>query len=511
MRILIFLLLPLKLFSQDLEGVWTGTLYNDTTHSYIPYEIAISENKGKLSGFSHSVFTTAENMQETAIKSLKIRKKDDKILLEDDDLVFNDIKEPPPKGVKKFSVLNIMKSDSGWLLVGVFQTNRTKEYISLTGSIRLKKKEKVSETKLFPKLDELNLANSLSFNQPQPKEKGGVTTEVKTREPIVATHTIQQPVRTVPKNNPSPADNNDKSLIIAFTEDTVDYTVDVKEVPSDSKKPLPVVVKKPEVKSRSEIRPTYIDIKKEIALLARVEKKSSPVLSEKAKQAIATLQQAINSQAIADRAKAQAKENTTQVIKTTAEKTIPDTQKPVTETQVVKINVPVKQPEIKTNIAVNQSIKKDEIKLPSEKVNDKVVVVPTQMRSSPGLPGPVIAAEVLAKRKIETIRSVDFKSDSLVLTLYDNGVVDGDTVSVILNGRIFMSKQMLTAKALSKTIYITPELGDSLQLILYAENLGSIAPNTGLLIIKDGEDTYQVRFSGDLQKNSAIILRRKRN
>jgi hypothetical protein len=97
-----------------------------------------------------------------------------------------------------------------------------------------------------------------------------------------------------------------------------------------------------------------------------------------------------------------------------------------------------------------------------------------------------------------------------VINLYDNGQVDGDTVSVILNGRVIISKQGLTAKAITTTIYITPDLGDSLQLIMYAENLGSIPPNTGLLTLQDGDDRYDIRFSGDFQKNSAIILKRKR-
>jgi hypothetical protein len=38
---------------------------------------------------------------------------------------------------------------------------------------------------------------------------------------------------------------------------------------------------------------------------------------------------------------------------------------------------------------------------------------------------PVISSEELAERKTETIRTVNFKSDSLTLTLYDNGIVDG--------------------------------------------------------------------------------------
>jgi hypothetical protein len=116
---------------------------------------------------------------------------------------------------------------------------------------------------------------------------------------------------------------------------------------------------------------------------------------------------------------------------------------------------------------------------------------------------------VAVPRKIEILQAIAFHSDSLMISLYDNGEIDGDTVSVILNGNIILSKQGLTAKAITKTISAS-ELGDSSQLVMYAENLGRIPPNTGLLIVQDGNERYQVRFSGDLQNSSAIILRRKK-
>ncbi len=116
----------------------------------------------------------------------------------------------------------------------------------------------------------------------------------------------------------------------------------------------------------------------------------------------------------------------------------------------------------------------------------------------------------LAKRSIETIQTLEFKTDSLTLTLYDNGEVDGDTVSIILNGKMLMEKQGLSTKAIAKTIYITPDMGDSLQLVMYAENLGSLPPNTGLLIVKDGNERHEIRFTGDLSKNAGITLRRKK-
>ncbi len=74
-----------------------------------------------------------------------------------------------------------------------------------------------------------------------------------------------------------------------------------------------------------------------------------------------------------------------------------------------------------------------------------------------------------------------------------------------------MPMQRLTANGINKTIYLTPQMGDSLILIMYAENLGSIPPNTGLLVLHDGDNVSEIRFTGDLQKNSAIILKRKRS
>ena len=51
---------------------------------------------------------------------------------------------------------------------------------------------------------------------------------------------------------------------------------------------------------------------------------------------------------------------------------------------------------------------------------------------------------------------------------------------------------------------------DSLMLVMHAESLGLIPPNTGLLIIQDGETRYEIRFEGDMQRSSAVVLRKKR-
>ena len=121
----------------------------------------------------------------------------------------------------------------------------------------------------------------------------------------------------------------------------------------------------------------------------------------------------------------------------------------------------------------------------------------------------VAPAADIARRKIETIRTLSYRSDSLVLTLFDNGQVDGDTVSVVVNGTTVLAKKGLNTTAINYTLH-TNNFGDSIQVLMYAENLGAIAPNTGLLLIQDGPVRHEVRFSGDLQRNSAIVLRREK-
>lgn len=139
-------------------------------------------------------------------------------------------------------------------------------------------------------------------------------------------------------------------------------------------------------------------------------------------------------------------------------------------------------------------------------------VQPAPPAKKPTPPKPVAAGSAadLTKRNVETIQTVYFKNDSLRFTLYDNGEVDGDTVSVVINGKVFMGKKGLSASPTSETYYITAETGDSLQLIMYAESLGSIPPNTGLLIVMDGTTRHEIRFSADLTKSAAVVFRRKR-
>jgi hypothetical protein len=148
----------------------------------------------------------------------------------------------------------------------------------------------------------------------------------------------------------------------------------------------------------------------------------------------------------------------------------------------------------------SETKKKTEIKRSNSEAVQKEKRVTAQTAAKP---------QPKTERKIEKIRDIFFSSDSLQLTFYDNGTIDGDTVSMVLNGRIIAEKIKLSTNAFRVTIPTKIGQYDSLILVLHAESLGLIPPNTGLLIIQDGTTRHEIRFEGDLQRSSAIVLRRK--
>ncbi|MBK7433791.1 MAG: LamG domain-containing protein [Chitinophagaceae bacterium] len=112
----------------------------------------------------------------------------------------------------------------------------------------------------------------------------------------------------------------------------------------------------------------------------------------------------------------------------------------------------------------------------------------------------------LEKRNKELIRQITVDHDSISVTLYDNGQIDGDTVTLIYNDKILATHRKLTDKPQTFIIKITP--GNSRnELIMYAENLGSIPPNTALMVIYDGDKRYELNVSSSKTTNGAVSFR----
>jgi hypothetical protein len=91
------------------------------------------------------------------------------------------------------------------------------------------------------------------------------------------------------------------------------------------------------------------------------------------------------------------------------------------------------------------------------------------------------------------------------IELYDNAEIDDDTVSVFLNNTLLLHKKRLTAKALELNFTAFPNT--DYELMMYAENLGRIPPNTSLMIITAGKQRFELRISSSEQKNAVVRFR----
>jgi len=108
----------------------------------------------------------------------------------------------------------------------------------------------------------------------------------------------------------------------------------------------------------------------------------------------------------------------------------------------------------------------------------------------------------IEKREIDLLNTFRFVEDSVMIKIYDNGVIDGDVITLIVNGAIVFDKIKLSATPLSYSL--KSSAASQFQIECYADNLGEIPPNTGLITISSVSKTSEVLFSSDLKKSAAI-------
>jgi hypothetical protein len=447
--IAILFLLPSSVFAQDITGLWKGTLYNDTTKQFYSYEVGISQEKGKLSGFSHTWFIF-EDKQYFGVKKVTVKKAPDgKIIIEDDGLISNNYPVPPSKNVRQLNVLTLNAKDSVMTLEGPFTTNRTKEYHTLTGSIKLQRKNDFWQSALVPHLQELGQENKLSFV----KEENDLLAFVEAKQDEAIFKQLEEQYK--------------------------------KEVAVDKKPITPAADKDADARKAAEKKAAADKEKAALALKKQETDAAEKAAKELAKQEAAKRELAKKTadekmkadRELAKKALAEQSADKLAMEKASAKKAVPEQSKD---------------------------------KAAEEKALAKQTTAPALKKALPAsAPVNLAPAANVNLRKTVLQQTVYFSSDSLLLTLYDNGEVDGDTVSVLMNGELIIAKQGLSTTAAKKTIYI-PSATDRIELVMYAESLGSIPPNTGLLVIRDGKDLYEIRFSGDLQKNASIVFNRKK-
>ncbi|MBC7875303.1 MAG: hypothetical protein H7Y01_14980 [Ferruginibacter sp.] len=109
------------------------------------------------------------------------------------------------------------------------------------------------------------------------------------------------------------------------------------------------------------------------------------------------------------------------------------------------------------------------------------------------------------QRLADTLQTITTSEKKLIIKLFDNGISDGDSVSVICNEKLVAAKVNVSAKPVEFEIELEPGLVYH-TITLVAHNLGSIPPNTATVLIEAGDKKYRLSASSDFKKNAVIII-----
>jgi hypothetical protein len=103
------------------------------------------------------------------------------------------------------------------------------------------------------------------------------------------------------------------------------------------------------------------------------------------------------------------------------------------------------------------------------------------------------------------IPEIEVDTGTIRLDFYDNAQIDGDSITVLVDKQVVMTHQRLGAKPL--TTYVRIDLNNTFHEIeMVAENLGSIPPNTAILIITAGKNRHLLTLSSSEVKSARVRI-----
>lgn len=109
---------------------------------------------------------------------------------------------------------------------------------------------------------------------------------------------------------------------------------------------------------------------------------------------------------------------------------------------------------------------------------------------------------VIRKKTLATV--IPVTGDSIELRFYDNAEIDGDSIALFMNGTLMFKNIRLTDRPYILRL-ANSELQDDNELVMVAENLGSIPPNTSLMVAIVGDKRYEARLQST--ENSSALIR----
>ena len=126
------------------------------------------------------------------------------------------------------------------------------------------------------------------------------------------------------------------------------------------------------------------------------------------------------------------------------------------------------------------------------------------VKKEPAIKPPQTVEEKFTARKKTWALDIPLEGDSIELRFYDNAEIDGDSISLFLNDKLLFQHIRLAATAYTIKLPVA-DLMDTNELVMVAENLGTIPPNTSYMIAEVAGKRYEARLAST-ENSSALIL-----
>lgn len=175
--------------------------------------------------------------------------------------------------------------------------------------------------------------------------------------------------------------------------------------------------------------------------------------------------------------------------------------KPITTAQAPAKGIsktPVKEDKPKQGTASSANVKVQADPVIPKKEEATVQTPQLEIRKIP-------VPKVLLERENNLVRTINTSEENILIELYDNGTIDNDTVSVYHNNELVIKDGKLSYSPLTVKIKCT-RAESRHEIVLVAENLGDIPPNSALMVVKAGKERYEVFLYSNETRNAKVVI-----
>ncbi len=112
---------------------------------------------------------------------------------------------------------------------------------------------------------------------------------------------------------------------------------------------------------------------------------------------------------------------------------------------------------------------------------------------------------VLVGRENKLVKKINTNSNKISIDLYDNGTIDNDTIIVYDNKQLLVNKKRLSYKAIHIDLNFSNTITEH-EIIIVAHNMGTVPPNTALLVLKDEFTRKEFYITSTNKMNAKLLI-----